>query len=207
MIERQVTVPDVLERVLDKGIVFDAWVRVTVVGIDLLTVDARIVVASLETYLKYANELSDVEVGASAVTDRPRRARKADDPIALRIVRQAFDAWNGHDPEQYAALLDETYIGETHRLPTPVRGPQAACEAMQAYFNVLPDLHFRIEAAVAAGEDVLVSWLATGTPQGVYISPSLAPRPLHVPGCTITRLRDRKIVHTWNYWDSPACCP
>ena len=45
---------DVLDRVLDKGIVIDAWVRVSLVGIDLITVEARVVVASIDTYLKYA---------------------------------------------------------------------------------------------------------------------------------------------------------
>ena len=45
---------DVLDRVLDKGIVIDAWVRVSLVGIDLITVEARIVVASIDTYLKYS---------------------------------------------------------------------------------------------------------------------------------------------------------
>jgi hypothetical protein len=46
---------DVLDRVLDKGIVIDAWVRVSLVGIDLLAVEARVVVASIDTYLKYAD--------------------------------------------------------------------------------------------------------------------------------------------------------
>jgi gas vesicle structural protein len=41
---------DVLDRVLDKGIVIDAWVRVSLVGIDLLTLEARVVVASIATY-------------------------------------------------------------------------------------------------------------------------------------------------------------
>lgn len=45
---------DVLDRVLDKGIVIDAWVRVSLVGIDLITVEARVVVASIDTYLKYS---------------------------------------------------------------------------------------------------------------------------------------------------------
>ena len=48
---------DVLDRVLDKGIVIDAWVRVSLVGIDLVTVEARIVVASIETYLKYSEAI------------------------------------------------------------------------------------------------------------------------------------------------------
>ena len=45
---------DVLDRVLDKGIVIDAWVRVSLVGIDLITIEARVVVASIDTYLRYA---------------------------------------------------------------------------------------------------------------------------------------------------------
>lgn len=51
---------DVLDRVLDKGIVIDAWVRVSLVGIDLITVEARVVVASIDTYLKYAEAVGQV---------------------------------------------------------------------------------------------------------------------------------------------------
>ena len=57
---------DVLDRVLDKGIVIDAWVRVSLVGIDLITVEARVVVASIDTYLKYSEA-----VGAAASASRP----------------------------------------------------------------------------------------------------------------------------------------
>lgn len=58
---------DVLDRVLDKGIVIDAWVRVSLVGIDLVTVEARIVVASIDTYLKYSEA-----VGITQPVSRPR---------------------------------------------------------------------------------------------------------------------------------------
>src|SRR5215216_6403121 len=58
---------DVLDRVLDKGIVIDAWVRVSLVGIDLVTVEARVVVASIDTYLKYSEA-----VGITAPISRPR---------------------------------------------------------------------------------------------------------------------------------------
>ncbi len=51
---------DVLDRVLDKGIVIDAWVRVSLVGIDLITVEARVVVASIDTYLKYSEAVGEV---------------------------------------------------------------------------------------------------------------------------------------------------
>ena len=49
---------DVFERVLDKGIVIDAWVRVSLVGIDLITIEARVVVASIQTYLQYAGAVA-----------------------------------------------------------------------------------------------------------------------------------------------------
>lgn len=55
---------DVLDRVLDKGIVIDAWVRISLVGIDLITVEARVVVASIDTYLKYAEAIG-ITAGAS----------------------------------------------------------------------------------------------------------------------------------------------
>ena len=57
---------DVLDRVLDKGIVIDAWVRVSLVGIDLITVEARVVVASIDTYLKYSEAVGSVAAGVQA---------------------------------------------------------------------------------------------------------------------------------------------
>ena len=73
---------DVLDRVLDKGIVIDAWVRVSLVGIDLITVEARVVVASIDTYLKYAEA-----IGASSVAARPTiEAQRPYDEIAAENV-------------------------------------------------------------------------------------------------------------------------
>ena len=48
---------DVLDRILDKGIVIDAWGRVSVAGIDLIEIEAWVVVASIHTYLNYAESL------------------------------------------------------------------------------------------------------------------------------------------------------
>ncbi len=48
------TLVEVIDRILDKGLVIDAWVRVSLVGIEILTLEARVVVAGIETYLKYA---------------------------------------------------------------------------------------------------------------------------------------------------------
>ena len=63
MLQRQSTAAsliDVLDRVLDKGIVIDAWVALSVAGINLVTIDARIVVASVETYLRNADSVARI---------------------------------------------------------------------------------------------------------------------------------------------------
>ncbi|MHB1418083.1 MAG: gas vesicle structural protein GvpA [Bacillota bacterium] len=48
---------EVIDRILDKGIVIDAWVRLSLVGIELLALEARVVIAGVETYLKYAEAI------------------------------------------------------------------------------------------------------------------------------------------------------
>jgi len=53
---------DVLELILDKGLVIDLYVRVSLVGIELLTIDARIVVASVDTYLRFAEAVGRLDI-------------------------------------------------------------------------------------------------------------------------------------------------
>ena len=66
------TLIDVLDRVLDKGIVISGWGRLSVVGLDLMGFEGRIVVASIETHLRYAEEL-----GLIAADARPRLTSQA----------------------------------------------------------------------------------------------------------------------------------
>ncbi|MBV0901942.1 gas vesicle protein GvpA [Haloarcula salina] len=51
----------VLDRILDKGLVVDIWARVSVVGIEILTVEARVVAASVDTFLHYAENITKIE--------------------------------------------------------------------------------------------------------------------------------------------------
>jgi len=74
---------DVLDRVLDKGIVIDAWVRVSLVGIDLVTVEARVVVASIDTYLKYSEA-----VGITSPISRPRELNAGVSDELERVQRE-----------------------------------------------------------------------------------------------------------------------
>lgn len=63
------TLAEVISIILDKGIVVDAWLRVSLVGIEILTVEARVVLASVDTYLKYADA-----IGVTAAAATPARA-------------------------------------------------------------------------------------------------------------------------------------
>jgi gas vesicle structural protein len=56
---------DVLELILDKGLVIDVFVRVSLVGIEILTIDARIVIASVDTYLRFAEAVNRLDLMAS----------------------------------------------------------------------------------------------------------------------------------------------
>src|SRR5580765_4479255 len=81
---------DVLDRVLDKGIVIDAWVRVSLVGIDLITVEARVVVASIDTYLKYSEAVGAASVAARPGIETPRPYEEiAAENVALRAQLEA----------------------------------------------------------------------------------------------------------------------
>src|SRR4051794_41879607 len=53
---------DVIEVILDKGLVIDAYVRVSLIGIEILTIDARIVVASVDTYLRFAEAVGRLDI-------------------------------------------------------------------------------------------------------------------------------------------------
>jgi gas vesicle structural protein len=79
---------DVLDRVLDKGIVIDAWVRVSLVGIDLITVEARIVVASIDTYLKYSEAVGQVPPVSRMVAETVRQEVLPEGTSVVRTTRK-----------------------------------------------------------------------------------------------------------------------
>ena len=56
---------DVIDVILDKGLVIDAYVRVSLIGIELLTIDARIVIASVDTYLRFAEAVNRLDIKES----------------------------------------------------------------------------------------------------------------------------------------------
>lgn len=90
---------EVLDLILDKGLVIDAFVKVSVVGIELITIDARIVVASVDTYLRFAeatNRLDLHEKGGTGLAELPgRMTEKTTQGAAKGITKGVLDA--GHE--------------------------------------------------------------------------------------------------------------
>jgi hypothetical protein len=108
---------DVLDRVLDKGIVIDAWVRVSLVGIDLLTVEARVVVASIDTYIKYSEAVGQVPTVSRPILE----ARPTDELMAENAsLRAQLAAATAREGTENASLRAQLAVA-TAREEAPVR--------------------------------------------------------------------------------------
>jgi gas vesicle structural protein len=83
---------DVLDTILDKGLVIDIYVRVSLVGIELLTIDARIVIASVDTYLRFAEAVNRLDLTETGPKGLPELIGDATQGAAKRKTAGAIDA-------------------------------------------------------------------------------------------------------------------
>jgi gas vesicle structural protein len=94
---------DVLDLILDKGLVIDAYVRLSLIGIEILTVDARVVVASVDTYLRFAEAVGRLDVDSTKPTPvelartGKYRATKAATSGALDAAGEKIADWLSPD--------------------------------------------------------------------------------------------------------------
>jgi hypothetical protein len=109
---------DVLNIILDKGIVIDAWVRLSVIGIEILTLEARVVVASVETYLRYAEAIGLTQLAS------PPPAQ-----VSGGQQNQQNGNQNGHQE-----LTQDQVVGYLEDHPDGVRLGE-----LQSYFNAPRD--------------------------------------------------------------------
>ena len=98
---------DVLDIILDKGIVIDAYVRVSLVGIEILTVDARIVIASVDTYLRFAEATNRLDLYKHGGEDLPglvegigESAAKSKTAGVISGAKQAITGKKSEDEEE-----------------------------------------------------------------------------------------------------------
>jgi hypothetical protein len=83
---------DVLDLILDKGLVVDVYLRVSLAGIELLTVDARIAIASVDTYLRFAEAVGRLDIEADDKRGLPQLLKELPADLAKSKTRGALDA-------------------------------------------------------------------------------------------------------------------
>jgi hypothetical protein len=77
---------DVIDTILDKGLVIDAYVRVSVIGIELITIDARIVIASVDTYLRFAEAVNRLDLSETKLSGLPELREVAAEEVTERKI-------------------------------------------------------------------------------------------------------------------------
>src|SRR5689334_9208116 len=80
---------DVVELILDKGLVIDAYIRIAVIGIELITIDARIVIASVDTYLRFAEEVNRLDLTQTELAGLPELQEKGAEKVTEHKIDEA----------------------------------------------------------------------------------------------------------------------
>jgi len=82
---------DVVDLILDKGLVIDAYVRVAVIGIELVTIDARIVIASVDTYLRFAEQVNRLDLNETELGGLPELQEKGAEKMTEGAIEGVED--------------------------------------------------------------------------------------------------------------------
>jgi gas vesicle structural protein len=80
---------DVIDLILDKGLVIDAYIRVAVIGIELVTIDARIVIASIDTYLRFAEAVNRLDLTQTELSGLPELQEKGAEEVTEHKIENA----------------------------------------------------------------------------------------------------------------------
>jgi steroid delta-isomerase-like uncharacterized protein len=119
-----------------------------------------------------------------------------------QVGREVFDAWNAHDVERYLALVDANCRWESDTLPMEVVDKEGHRRAMEMYLKAFPDLQFDIRQILVSGDTAIIQWKSSATHKGELTGIAPTGRPVSVNGCSISKIRDGKVVHAAVYWDT-----
>ncbi|MFD3611025.1 gas vesicle protein GvpJ [Streptomyces atroolivaceus] len=119
------TLYDVLELILDRGMVIDVFVRVSLVGIEILKIDARIVIASVDTYLRFAEACNrlDLERDSGSTTIPELLGGRAAKSVGKRKVRKAAESVGDSVRKAVGGGDDENDDEEQEERPKKRRAP------------------------------------------------------------------------------------
>jgi gas vesicle structural protein len=89
---------DVIDLILDKGLVIDAYVRIAVIGIELVTIDARIVIASVDTYLRFAEQVNRLDLTQTELAGLPELQEKGAEEMTEGAIEGVEDEFLPSSP-------------------------------------------------------------------------------------------------------------
>jgi len=95
---------DVVELILDKGLVIDAYVRIAVIGIELVTIDARIVIASVDTYLRFAEAVNRLDLNQTELGGLPELQEKGAEKMTEGAIEGVEDEVTPDNPALRKAM-------------------------------------------------------------------------------------------------------
>ena len=95
---------DVVDLILDKGLVIDAYVRISVIGIELITIDARIVIASVDTYLRFAEAVNRLDLTETELAGLPELQEKGAENMTEGAIEGVEDEVTPDSPTMRKAL-------------------------------------------------------------------------------------------------------
>jgi hypothetical protein len=125
---------DVVDLILDKGLVIDAYVRIAVIGIELVTIDARIVIASVDTYLRFAEQVNRLDLTQTELAGLPELQEKGAEKMTEGAIEGVEDEVTPDSPTLRKAMKGAATdgrtradnVGQRHRQPAQVDGEEGA---------------------------------------------------------------------------------
>ena len=115
--------------------------------------------------------------------------------------RRIFEElWNGKNRAVIDEVVSPDYIH--HDVLSPDCGMDGYKQFVEQYLSAFPDLHMTIHDEIVAGDAIVTRWSASGTHDGDLLGQSRTGNPLSVTGSTIARVKNGKIVESWNNWDA-----
>jgi steroid delta-isomerase-like uncharacterized protein len=99
-------------------------------------------------------------------------------------------------------LVDPDYIGHDPSTPEPLRGPEGVKEFITTYRTAYSDGRITVDDQIAEGDRVATRWTGRGTHDGELMGIAPTGKQVTVPGLTISRLSNGKVVEEWTNWDT-----
>ncbi len=154
--------------------------------------------------------LAGVALLAIAVAERLRRRRRGEQTegsrqmseankiVSRRLVDEAFNQGKFDVIEE---LVAPTFVNHDPATGDS-KGPQGTRELIEGYRSAFPDIKITVEEQIAEGDLVATRWTATGTHKGELMGIAPTGKESTVTGVTIDKIKDGKIVESWNNWDT-----